>query len=211
MKRTLSAFIAIICACAFSLNVCAAEYLYVDCNVLNVRVSPNTECEIVDKLPRGEKLEIIYADNGWYNIRMSNGVTGFVNKHYVKKAQSSVGASVAAVAVQYVGCAYSYGASGPGAFDCSGLTSYVYKQHGVSLPRTSTSQGNIGVYVEKENLAMGDLVFFSNRSDRVINHVGIYIGDNRFVHAATTARGVVTDNITSSYYVDHYVTARRVI
>ena len=58
---------------------------------------------------------------------------------------------------------------------------------------------------------MGDLVFFSNRSDRVINHVGIYIGDNQFVHAATTARGVVTDNITSSYYVDHYVTARRVI
>lgn len=202
---------AIICVYAFGLNVYAAEYLYVDCNILNVRVSPNTECEIVDKLPRGEKLEVIYADNGWYNIRMANGVTGFVSKYYVKKAQSSVGTSVAAAVQQFIGCAYSYGASGPGAFDCSGLTSYVYGQHGVSLPRTSYSQGSAGTYVEKGNLAAGDLVFFSNRSDRVINHVGIYVGDNKFVHAATTARGVVMDNITSSYYVNHYVTARRVI
>ena len=56
----------------------------------------------------------------------------------------------------------------------------------------------------------GDLLFFSNRSDRRINHVGIYIGNNEFVHASTSGRGVVRDDLGTAYYVRNYVTARRV-
>ena len=144
---------------------------------------------------------------------MANGVTGFVSANYVSTAPvaASVGVQAAQTVQKYIGHSYSYGASGPNSFDCSGLTSYVYRQHGVSLPRSSGSQGSSGVYVAKTNLAAGDLVFFSNRGDRKINHVGIYVGDNKFVHAATSRRGVVMDNLTSSYYVNHYVTARRVV
>lgn len=212
-KRRLSVLTAIICLLTLSLNA-AAEYVYVNCDALNVRVSPNTSCDVVQTVPSGTGLEVIYADNGWYNIRMSNGVTGFVSAKYVSAAApqgSSVGVKAAQTAQKYIGHSYSYGASGPHSFDCSGLTSFVYRQLGISLPRASSSQGSSGTYVAKSSLAAGDLVFFSNRGDRKINHVGIYVGDNKFVHAATSKRGVVMDNITSSYYVNHYVTARRVV
>ncbi len=211
-KKKFSFLIGIICILTLTVNA-AAEYVYVNCDALNVRVSPNTYCDVVSTLPGGTGLEVIYADNGWYNIRMANGVTGFVSANYVSTAPvaASVGVQAAQTVQKYIGHSYSYGASGPNSFDCSGLTSYVYRQHGVSLPRSSGSQGSSGVYVAKTNLAAGDLVFFSNRGDRKINHVGIYVGDNKFVHAATSRRGVVMDNLTSSYYVNHYVTARRVV
>ena len=90
-------------------------------------------------------------------------------------------------------------------------TSYLYKQYGVTLPRVSTSQGEAGVYVEKSLLMPGDIVCFSNRSDRKINHVGIYVGDGDFIHASTSSRGVVMDNLNENYYLNHYVTARRVV
>jgi cell wall-associated NlpC family hydrolase len=198
-------------------TVFASEGGYVNCNLLNVRVSPNTSSEIVAQLPQGTKLEIIYTDLGWYNVRMENGVTGFVFAPYITKAQiisdvnNEVAEKVASDAHNYIGSRYVYGTSGPNTFDCSGFTSYLYKQYGVSLPRTSTSQGTVGRYVDKNSLVEGDIVCFSNRSDRKINHVGIYVGDGNFIHASTSVRGVVMDSLYSNYYVNHYVTARRVM
>ena len=201
----------------------ASEKGAVNCNLLNVRVSPNTDCEIVDRMPSGTTFDIIYTDNnGWYNIRMNNGVTGFVNADYVKKiteltnqyestVTENVVTEITSDANSFIGYPYSYGSTGPNAFDCSGFTSYIFKQQGISLPRTSYEQGNYGTYVEKESLLPGDLVFFSNRSDRRINHVGIYIGDNEFIHASTSVRGVVKDSLTETYYINHYVTGRRVL
>ncbi len=220
-RKLLISLISIIFVMTIFINVSATEIAYVNCNNLNVRVSPNTTSDIVNTIGNGTAFDIIYADNGWYNIRMNDGTTGFVYSKYVSKesvaalsnesVDSTAGLNVVNTAKQYVGSAYVYGASGPNAFDCSGFTSYVYKQYGIGLPRTSTSQGNIGEYVVKENLKAGDLVLFSNRGDRRINHVGIYIGDNQFVHASTSNRGVVIDNLTSSYYIRNYVTARRVL
>ena len=200
---------------SFSMLFTTAGAAYVNCDVLNVRVSPNTECEIVDKLPCGTSVDIIYTDNGWHNIRMKNGITGFVSAQYInlneKAASSSVnGPSIAKMASQYIGCSYVYGATGPSAFDCSGLTTYVMKNHGYSIPRTASTQANIGAYVEKSELEAGDLVFFSNRNDRRINHVGIYVGNRNFVHASTSVRGVVMDSLDSKYYTKNYITARRI-
>lgn len=213
MRKTISAILLFVLLFALGAVAVSAETGYVNCDVLNVRVSPNTNSDIVTKLRDGNSFDIIYTDNGWYNIRMNSGVTGFVSAAYVEKggAEASVGAKIADTAKQYVGCSYSYGSSGPKAFDCSGLTSYVYRQYGYSLPRSSVSQGSYGSYVSKSDIVAGDLLFFSNRSDRTINHVGIYVGDNKFVHASTSGRGVVVDNLTSSYYVNNYVTARRVL
>lgn len=199
------------------ITVSAEEKGYVNCNLLNVRVSPTTESEIVTQLPYGSSLEIIYAELGWYNVRMENGVTGFVFAPYITKASivvsdpDSIGSKVASNAFNYIGYSYVYGTAGPNTFDCSGFTSYLYSQYGVSLPRTSYSQGSFGTYVDKGQLIPGDIVCFSNRSDRRINHVGIYVGDGQFIHASTSTRGVVIDSLSENYYVNHYVTARRVV
>ena len=211
-KYIFTLIIALVLLFSFS-TVYAAQVGYVNCDVLNVRVSPSTQSEIVTRLYYGTKLDIIYTDNGWYNIRMADGVTGFVSAPYLSKSTAGSGSAskAASDAFNYLGCSYVYGSSGPSSFDCSGFTSFLYKKQGVSLPRTSFDQGSAGVYVEKSALKEGDLVFFSNRSDRRINHVGIYVGNNEFIHASTSTRGVVKDSLQKDYYVRNYVTARRVV
>ena len=94
---------------------------------------------------------------------------------------SGKGATVVETAKKYIGCSYVYGASGPSSFDCSGFTSYVFKQHGISLNRTAAGQYSNGVAVSRNQLQPGDLVMFGKSG---INHVGIYIGGGQIVHAA---------------------------
>ena len=117
---------------------------------------------------------------------------------------------VVSTAKGYIGSKYRYGASGPNSFDCSGFTQYVFKKYGVSLNRTALAQYGNGTYVEKSNLQPGDLVMFGPSATK-INHVGIYIGGGRMVHAANASRGVTTDTINSGYYHTNYVGARRVM
>jgi len=92
-----------------------------------------------------------------------------------------------------------------------GFTYYIFKNElGITLPRTSYSQGSAGVKVEKSQLVPGDLVFF-NTTGRGISHVGLYIGDGNMIHASSGKRQVRIDNINSGYYSQRYVTGRRVI
>lgn len=121
---------------------------------------------------------------------------------------SGKGATVVETAKKYIGCSYVYGASGPSSFDCSGFTSYVFKQHGISLNRTAAGQYSNGVAVSRDQLQPGDLIMFGKSG---INHVGIYIGGGQIVHAANKSRGVTTDTINSGYYNNNYVGARRVM
>ena len=84
-------------------------------------------------------------------------------------------------AMTKIGSPYRYGATGPNAFDCSGLVSWAFKKAGVSLPRTSKAMSRVGTPVSRDELRPGDLVFFY----RPVSHVGIYIGDNKILHAST--------------------------
>lgn len=118
---------------------------------------------------------------------------------------SGTGSSVVAYAKQFLGCRYVYGGTSTSGFDCSGFTQYVYKHFGVSLNRTAASQYSNGTAVT--NLQAGDLVMFGKSG---INHVGIYMGGNTFIHAANKNRGVTTDSLSSGYYKTNYVGARRV-
>ena len=107
-------------------------------------------------------------------------------------------------AKKYLGYKYVAGGSSPSTgFDCSGFTQYVYKQCGVSLNRTSDAQASNGTAVSKSNLQPGDLVIFTG-------HVGIYIGNNKFIHAANPSKGVITTSLSDSYYTKTYKTARRI-
>ena len=119
--------------------------------------------------------------------------------------------SVVDVAKQYVGSKYVYGGSSPSGFDCSGFTSYVYGKCGTSLSRTSYAQATQGTAVDKANLQAGDLLLFTtNGSGGGISHVGIYVGNGQFIHAANPSKGVVYDSINSGYYATNYAGARRV-
>ena len=132
------------------------------------------------------------------------------SKEYVTGQISSKQNEVVAFAKKYLGCKYVYGGASPSGFDCSGLTMYIYKQFGISLPHSATAQSKKGSKVEKENLQLGDLVFFTNyRTNKGIGHCGIYIGDNKFIHASTEKTGVITSSLNSGSYQRRYVTAVR--
>lgn len=105
------------------------------------------------------------------------------------------------------GVPYVFGGTTRSGFDCSGFTQYVYKGSGISLPRTSYSQFSVGTAVQKDQLQLGDLVFFSTY-DKGASHVGIYIGGGSFVHASNS--GVRTTSLSDSYYLARYLGARRV-
>jgi cell wall-associated NlpC family hydrolase len=111
---------------------------------------------------------------------------------------------VVGVALQYLGTPYVWGASGPGAFDCSGFTAYVYAQVGVYLPHNAAAQYGYGTPVSRDQLEPGDLVFFDG-----LGHVGLYIGNGQFVHAPHTGDVVKISSLSDSWYAATYVGARR--
>ena len=122
---------------------------------------------------------------------------------------SGNGSSIVATAKKYLGYKYTYGGSSPSTgFDCSGFTSYIFKQYGISLNRTAAGQYSNGVAVSRANLQPGDLVMFGKSG---INHVAIYIGGGQIIHASTPATGVRIDSLSTGYYNNNYVGARRIL
>ncbi len=119
-------------------------------------------------------------------------------------------------AKKHIGKPYSSGSKGPRAFDCSGFSSYVYRQFGINLSPSSKAQYLQGESVKKNELRQGDLVFFtSRRSGKSVGHVGIVVsadnssGKFRFIHASSS-RGITIDNY-AGYYEGRYIGARRII
>ena len=123
---------------------------------------------------------------------------------------ASIRQRIVADAKVLLGTPYVWGGSTPKGFDCSGFVQYIMNQNGISLPRTTTEQYKVGTYVAKSDLQPGDLVFLQNTYRKGISHVGIYIGDGKMIHASSS-KGVVTSSLSSSYYIQHYYGARRVV
>ncbi len=105
---------------------------------------------------------------------------------------------------------YRIGGNGNGYLDCSAFVKLVYEAFGIKLPRSSMEQYQVGVPVEKEELIPGDLVFFKTRGNR-ISHVGIYIGDKRFIHISSSRKRVAIDSLDDPYFKERYVGAKRVL
>jgi cell wall-associated NlpC family hydrolase len=119
--------------------------------------------------------------------------------------------SVLSRAFALLGTPYRWGGTSPdGGFDCSGLVGYVFRNAlGVELPRVSRDMAQTGAAVERSQLNAGDLVFFSTHS-RGVDHVGIYIGDGKFLHAPRTGRDVTVSNLDTGYWNGKFIQARRV-
>ena len=113
----------------------------------------------------------------------------------------------------FKGGKYVWGGTTPEGFDCSGYVQYLYKKHNINLPRTAWEQSKKGQIVEKHDLQKGDLLFFLTDKKRgiPITHVGIYIGNGNFIHAASKEKGIIISPITHGSYAKTFVSAKRVI
>jgi hypothetical protein len=133
-----------------------------------------------------------------------------VSRSSIRRQENTSISKLKNLIAQELGKPYKYGASGPNSYDCSGLTHYLFGKLGINIPRTSKTQINAGTYVAKKDLQYGDLVLFA-RNGKTINHVGIYVGDGKFVHSPQTGDVVKITTLASGYYANSYYTARRVI
>ncbi len=122
-------------------------------------------------------------------------------------------AKITKLAKKKLGRRYVWGATGKkNTFDCSGFTTYVCKKNGITLPRRAIAQSKHGKYVSRSNLKPGDLIFFdtSKRRKGYVNHVGIYLGNNKFIHASSAKKKVVITSLNKNFYSKRYKGARRV-
>jgi len=211
-------------------------------SVVNVRSKPDINSEVLTKVKKGERFEYYEKKEDWYRISIAEGRYGWINAAYfdtVTKAASrgqsdkasmaaaddsgqneapaEVSADIRAQIVEYakkfLGVKYVYGGSTPKGFDCSGFVKYVFDHFNISLPRSSRDMGNGGTAIKKDELLPGDLVFFdTNGGLNGINHVGIYIGGGKFIHASSSiGRKVTITSLNDSFYVKTYMRARRYI
>jgi len=112
-------------------------------------------------------------------------------------------------AKKFIGVPYYWGGvSNNTGFDCSGLTMAVYKLNGLNLPRTTSEQWNSGNPVDNKHLSEGDLVFFSTKRNGKISHVGIYVGNNEFIHAPGEGKTIKVESLLTDYFQSHYMGAR---
>lgn len=118
---------------------------------------------------------------------------------------------ILAVAKKYLGYPYRYGGESPSTgFDCSGFVKFVYSHFKVNLPHRADLQFNYGVDVAKKDLQPGDIVFFKSLYESGIGHVGIYAGNNKFIHASQTGRPVIYSTLSTFGYVRRYAGAKRI-
>jgi hypothetical protein len=129
--------------------------------------------------------------------RIRKGRTGDLRRELVETAR------------RFLGVPYCWGGeSASEGFDCSGLTMVVYRLNGLNLPRNSRRQFDAGRFVPRKDLKRGDLVFFATGDRGRVSHVGLYIGDGRFIHAPRKGRTVRVENLDNSYFAGRYMGGR---
>jgi len=112
-------------------------------------------------------------------------------------------------AESYIGLPYRWGGSSPdGGFDCSGLAMAIYQLNGLNLPRSSEEQYRAGIPVKQSQLLRGDLVFFATSRGGKVSHVGIYAGDDKFIHAPGRGKRIRADSLSNRYFETRYAGAR---
>jgi len=136
-----------------------------------------------------------------------------LDKKSETEAVNGLTVKILETAYNYLGVRYRYGGSTPEGFDCSGFVRYVFSENGIQLGRSSREQALEGMHVPLSALKPGDLIFFDmgSRKHHRIDHVGLYIGDGQFIHAASSrSRQIMISDLKSAHYQRRVVTARRI-
>lgn len=171
------------------------EFFKIDCYDMNGYIAKSQTAE---------------KDNAYYvNCNPNSEDTQIMD--YTPMADALVlRASLLELAKAQLGSRYVYGSSRPGAFDCSGLTYYLYGKHDLPINRTASTQLQDGIIVAFDGMQVGDLVFFHEAGyPNLSSHVGIYIGDGKIIHSSR--RGVIVSDLDGDYYMETYLCARRIV
>lgn len=193
--------------------------------------TPNNQSRITFTLNINESIYIKNYENGWYNILTKDFVEGWMKSEEaelqinvvqpVNRSGSRTHAlsNIKSVSEKYLGKPYKYASNGPNSFDCSGFVYYIMntyykdylKEKSINLPRSSRDQANVGTRINRSQLQVGDLVFFNNGRSSTISHVGIYIGNNEFIHASSTPGNakIIISPLNTGHYNSRYSTAVR--
>lgn len=161
--------------------------------------------ELTNLLSSREQILKQFSENGQYTPKAQHA-----------SARSHAGSGNAdeliGSAMGLLGVAYRYGGTSVSTgFDCSGFMQHIFKRAmGMNLPRTAAEQAQLGSAVSRSDLQPGDMVFFRTLGGSRISHVGLYIGNNRFIHAPRTGKNIEITNLDHKYWGSKYAFARRV-
>lgn len=192
-------------------------YGIADKNELTVEIGGR----VAASLAKGSRFTVLAREGSKYNVKLQDGRTGWVAADSVTLDDTRTlaplsdtyalqKANMVQTALAFRGSRYVSGGTGPGGFDCSGFVKYIYSRYGINLPHDSRALYKCGTPVAKADLAPGDILFFVNTYRRGISHVGMYIGDGKFIHASTHRTGVKVSDLGEAYYQAHYFAAKRV-
>ena len=200
-----------------------------------IRNTPSNRGAVIGRMEDGTAVEILGESGDFYRIDCYD-MTGYIAKAQVTAAEDvgyyvncqsdspetsplecrsaaevlRLRSAILRLTRQQLGTRYVYGGSAPGGFDCSGLTSYVYKKNGITLHRRASLQMQDGLIVSKEGLQVGDLVFFRTPGTTTLcSHVGIYAGENTIIHAGS--KGITYANLDDNWFDDYYLCGRRIL
>ncbi|WP_134699883.1 C40 family peptidase [Ammoniphilus sp. YIM 78166] len=191
------------------------KMVFINEDDLGLREDENQQSKVITTLDRGAKVELLETNAKWSKIKVGEHIGFVATEHLTNNLEDSSRAlemllgRVKTLAVGLAGTPYRSGGTSPKGFDCSGFTSYVMGQMGVKLPRTSVDQFSVGKKVERNNLRVGDLLFFDTLKKGRISHVGIYIGNNKMIHSAT--RKVEVSDLSWYFKNYRYYGAKRVL
>ncbi len=206
---------------------------YVSGTSVNFREKANTSATIIKSLSLNTEVTIIAENGDWYKVKV-DGDTGYVSKKYISDSKTKettsrasterevettsssdvTGDDIVKYAKKYLGYKYVYGEESPSTgFDCSGLVWYVYKHFGYNVSRSSVALANDGKTISnKSDLQPGDILIFLAYNDYSrVGHVGIYIGNNEFIHANDEKTGVIITSLDYGKYPERFVSGRRII
>lgn len=187
-------------------------------NVVNFRETPNVDAEIITQLNAGTEVRAVGRDEKWSLVEL-DGRQGWIYSEYLvpsgmfgTAAGRDIGRRLAARGLELRGIRYRWGGESTSGFDCSGLVYFLLRdQFGLrNLPRRASEQYyQMGTAVDKEDLQVGDLVFFTTYKPGP-SHVGVYIGDGNFVHASSAGGQVRVNSLSEGYYRKRFIGARRI-
>lgn len=202
---------------------------YIKTDSANVYTHTDKNAGILEVLKKEQVFFIKNYQDGWYRVETNSGIEGWILRKQVSLivngngpvsrggARSSLNGMIG-ITEKYLGSPYRYAATGPSQFDCSGFVYYILheyygqelRENSINLPRSSRHMANVGETISRDQLQIGDLVFFNNGSSNRINHVGFYIGGNNFIHASSGSNmSVIVSSLNANNYNRRYSTAKR--